>query len=323
MAEKLKLGCYWAASCGGCEIAVLDIAEEILEVTKRVEIHFWPVAIDTKYRDIKEFPDGLLDACFFNGAVRTEENEEMARLLRQKSKLLVAFGACACEGGIPGLANLSNREGILEAAYLKNLSTPNPEGKTPQTRFKAPEGELSLPELYDTVHTLAQVVKVDYYLPGCPPPVKLILEAVNKLIEGKLPEPGSVLAPQKGLCDECERNTEEARVMPEIHRVHELILDPKRCFLDQGLICMGPATRAGCDARCINANMPCTGCMGPLPGILDQGAKLLSGIGSIIRVEDEKNVRLEELKRLIGKVKDPVGTFYMYGLPNSILRRRR
>lgn len=323
MAEKLKVGFYWAASCGGCEIAVLDIAEEMLDLTKRIEILFWPVAIDAKYEDIKSFPDGLLDLCFVNGAVRTEENEEMVRLLRQKSKLLIAFGSCACEGGIPGLANLSNRREIYEAAYLKNLSTPNPEGKTPKARFRAPEGELSLPELYEAVNTLAQVVRVDYYLPGCPPPVKLISEAITGLIEGRLPGPGSVLAPQKALCDECERNTEEARVMPEIHRVYELIPDPKRCFLDQGLICVGPATRAGCGARCINANMPCTGCMGPLPGVLDQGAKLLSGIASIIKVADERGVRLEELRELLRKVKDPVGTFYMYGLPNSILRRRR
>jgi F420-non-reducing hydrogenase small subunit len=212
---------------------------------------------------------------------------------------------------------------VFEAVYLKSPSTPNPKGITPKTRFRIPEGELTLPEFYDTVKTLAQVVKVDYYLPGCPPPVKLILEALEAIFEGRLPPLGSVLAPDKALCDECERNTERQKELTDICRVHELIADPKSCFLDQGIICMGPATRSGCGASCIKANMPCTGCMGPLSGVLDQGAKFLSGLGSIIKVADEKNVRLEELKKLLGKVKDPIGTFYMYGLANSILRRRR
>jgi F420-non-reducing hydrogenase small subunit len=93
--EKMKLGFYWAASCGGCEIAVLDINEKILDVVNMADIVFWPVAMDVKYKDVEAMPDKYIDICFFNGSVRTGEQEHMAKLLRKKSKVLVAFGSCA------------------------------------------------------------------------------------------------------------------------------------------------------------------------------------------------------------------------------------
>jgi len=114
--EKLKFAFYWAASCGGCEIAVLDINEKILDVVAKADIVFWPVAIDIKYKDVEAFPDKYIDVCFFNGAIRTEENEHMAKLLRKKSKVLVAFGSCACDGCVVGLANLWNKETVKNSS---------------------------------------------------------------------------------------------------------------------------------------------------------------------------------------------------------------
>ncbi|MDH5532548.1 MAG: oxidoreductase, partial [Candidatus Bathyarchaeota archaeon] len=139
--EKLKFAFYWAASCGGCEITVLDINEKILDVVAIADIVFWPVAIDIKYKDVEAMPDKYIDVCFFNGAIRTEEQEHMAKLLRKKSKVLVAFGSCACRGGIPGLANVANRREVFERAYLQSPSTINPNSVTPKTSFKVPEGE--------------------------------------------------------------------------------------------------------------------------------------------------------------------------------------
>ena len=103
---KLKLGLYWAASCGGCEIAVVELREKLLIVDQVADIVFWPVATDFKYKDVEAYPDGYMDVCMFNGAIRTSENEHLAHLLRKKAKVLVAFGSCAYEGCIPGLANL-------------------------------------------------------------------------------------------------------------------------------------------------------------------------------------------------------------------------
>lgn len=320
--EKLKLGFYWAASCGGCEIAVLDINEKILDVVNMADIVFWPVAMDVKYKDVEAMPDKYIDICFFNGSVRTEEQEHMAKLLRRKAKTLVAFGSCAQEGCIPGLANLHDRKEIFEKVYLQSKSTSNPTGVVPQTSFKAKEGTLELPEFYDTVKTLDQTVDVDYYLPGCPPPVKLILNAVEAIAKNELPPKGSVLAPLKSVCDECPRKKENKRIS-KIYRVHEKTPEPERCLLEQGIICMGPATRSGCGAQCLNVDMPCTGCGGPCPNAPEQGSAMMSALASILGLEGEQeHYSQEDVEKLMNQIKDPVGTFYMYSLPSSILRRK-
>ena len=167
--SKPKLALYWAASCGGCEVAVLDVAEKILDVAGFFDIVFWPCAMDFKYKDVEAMADGAIDLCLFNGAIRNSENESMAHLLRRKAKVLVAFGSCAMDGCIPGLANLTTREEIFESSYQQTPSTLNPEGTRPLPLVAAPEGELDIPKFYESVRTLAQVVPVDYFIPGCPP----------------------------------------------------------------------------------------------------------------------------------------------------------
>ena len=318
--EKLKFAFYWAASCGGCEIAVLDINEKILDVVAIADIVFWPVAIDIKYKDVEAMPDKYIDVCFFNGAIRTEEQEHLAKLLRKKSKVLVAFGSCACQGGVPGLANVANRKEVFERAYLQSPSTSNPNSVTPKTSFKVPEGELKLPEFFDTVKTLDQTVDVDYYLPGCPPPSAQVAKAVEAIAKNELPPKGSVLAPVKSVCDECPRKKEDKKIS-KIYRVYEITPDPERCLLEQGIICMGPATRGGCEAQCVSANMPCTGCGGPCPNEVEQGAAMISALSSILGVGGEKDSEYDA-EKLIGQIKDPLGTFYKYSLPASLLRRR-
>src|SRR3974390_342777 len=124
---KGKLALYWAASCGGCEIAVLAVNEKILDVAALFDIVFWPVAVDAKIHDVERMADGEIDVCLFNGAIRTSEQEYMAQLLRRKSKVLVAFGSCASEGCIPGLGNLNSRRQIFDTAYHDTPSTENPD----------------------------------------------------------------------------------------------------------------------------------------------------------------------------------------------------
>jgi F420-non-reducing hydrogenase small subunit len=314
---KAKLALYWAASCGGCDVAVLDTNEKILDIAALADIVLWPIAVDFKYHHIEAMKDGEIDLCLFNGAIRNSEQEKIARLLRSKSKVMIAFGSCACFGGIPGLANLTNRAEIFERAYVEVPSMENTNRTFPQTLTKVKEGELELPEFYDTVSTLAQIIKVEYFIPGCPPPVDLILTAVNAFATNTLPPPGAIIASDKTLCDECERIKENKKIN-RIVRPHQIIPDDKKCLLEQGIICCGPATRGGCGQRCIVANMPCRGCFGPPPGVIDQGAKMLSAIASIYQGNDEEGVN-----HLIDEVLDPVGTFYRFGLPDSMLKRRR
>jgi F420-non-reducing hydrogenase small subunit len=315
---KPKIALYWAASCGGCEIAVLDIGDKILQVVENAEIVFWPVALDFKYHDVEKMPDGSIDITLFNGAIRNSENEYMARLMRRKSKVLIAYGSCANEGCIPGLANESSREEIFDYVYSKTPSTDNPEGTRPRPTYAAKEGELALPRFYDTVKTLAQVVKVDYFVPGCPPIDEQTWAVLSAALGGALPPAGAVVgAGTSALCEECPRERKEKKIK-RFYRPHEMIPEPKLCLLEQGIICCGVVTRKGCGAQCINANMPCRGCYGPPEGVVDQGAKLVSVLGSIIDSTDSA-----EIEKVCAAVPDPLGTAYRYGLANSILRRSR
>jgi F420-non-reducing hydrogenase small subunit len=318
MAGKPKVAFYWAASCGGCEIAVLEIREKILALAEAVEIVFWPVAMDFKYEDVEAMEDESIDACFFNGAIRNAENERLARLLRAKSKIMLAYGSCAHEGGIPGLGNLSDREAIFEMVYRESPSTVNRAQSLPRTKHELPEGEVELPAFYNTVRTLGQTVAVDYFVPGCPPQAHQTWAVFEALLRGELPPPGSVIgAGEKTVCDECEHVKEEKKVK-QFFRIHEIVPDEKRCLLEQGIVCCGPATRSGCGALCPTANLPCRGCYGPPPGVVDQGAKLLSAVASVVDANTE-----EEARKIVSQIADPIGTFYRFGFPNSLLRRRK
>jgi F420-non-reducing hydrogenase small subunit len=318
MADRPRVAFYWAASCGGCEIAVLEIREKLLDLAEAVDIVFWPVAMDIKYKDVEAMEDGSIDVCFFSGAIRNAENEHMAKLLRAKSKVLVAYGSCAHEGCIPGLANLSDRTGIFETVYKETASTDNPTFFFPETSYELPEGEVELPVFYNTVRTLGQTVPVDYYVPGCPPQGHQTWGVFEAFVKGELPPPGSVIgAGEKTVCDECEHVKEEKKVK-EFFRIHEIIPDEEKCLLEQGIVCAGPATRSGCGALCPTANLPCRGCYGPAPGVVDQGAKLLSAVASVVDADTE-----EEAERIVSQIVDPIGTFYRFGLPASLLRRRK
>lgn len=315
--SKPKVAFYWNASCGGCEEAVVDLAEDILTVVEAVDIVFWPVALDFKREDIEAIGDGEIAVSFINGGIRTSEQVEMVELLRRKSQLVVAFGSCAHLGGVPGLANISDKKGIFERVY-HTQSTDNPDGVEPQIETKITEGTLTIPEFCDTVNTLDQIIDVDYYLPGCAPPPDLIMEAVGAILEGKLPGKGAVLAPNQSLCSECSRRDSKPDKIPidKIKRVTEIDPSDEKCFLEQGILCLGPATRAGCGERCISANMACRGCFGPTDDILDQGAAFIGALASSFDAQTD-----EEADAITERVIDPIGLFYMYGLPASILKR--
>ena len=326
---KPKLAMYWAASCGGCEISVLNIHEHILTVDEVFDIAFFPCIADFKVEHVRNYPDGYIDVCLFNGAIRNSENEEMAKLLRKKTKVLVAYGSCAYEGCIPALSNLTSKEATFNTIFIDNPSIDNKEKILPQTKFTVPEGELEIPSFYNTVKSLDQVVDVDYYLPGCPPEppqIWAVLQAVvGALTQGaELPPAGSIVgARDVAVCEECPLEKGEKSIT-RFYRPYEIIPEPDVCLLEQGLVCMGPATRAGCEALCPQVGMGCRGCYGPLPGVEDQGAKMLSAIASVIGVgdpsmeEDELDRQIEEV---VSTLADPAGTFYRFSMAHSILKR--
>jgi F420-non-reducing hydrogenase small subunit len=314
---KPKIAVYWCASCGGCDEAIVDLEQDILTVVDAVDIVFWPCAMDFKRSDVETMADNEITVTFINGGVRSDEQEEMVHLLRRKSQMIVAFGSCAHLGGVPGLANLYTKQSILDTVFMELPGTHNPEKHYPQMSTVVGKNTLYLPELHESVKPLDQVIDVDYYLPGCSVPHDLLLSAVTAILEGNLPEKGSVLAPDKTLCDTCPRRDTKPEKLQfkSIQRV-ALTEFSDKCFLADGVICTGPATRSGCGERCINANMPCRGCFGPPKTVQDQGAKFLSAFTSLIDSEDE-----DEIRAILESVIDPVGLFYMYSLPSSIKRK--
>jgi len=326
MARKPMMAVNWAASCGGCDVSLLDIEEPLLDLAGSVEIVYWPVAMDFKREDFLALADASVDFGIFNGAVRTSDHEEFARIFRAKCKVLVAYGSCACYGGIPGLANLHDKKSIFDTAYEKTQSTENPQGLRPQTEISLDGFTLELPAFSEIVRSLPQTVDVDLVLPGCPPPTERVLDlvrAVQQYLEsGKLPAHGTVLASDKALCDDCPRNDSRKKArIKMIRRPHEIAADPGECFLNQGVLCMGIATRGGCGHTCIYANMPCRGCFGPTPDMLDPGAEAISAIGSIAGEANENDVAAHEMKKAVWSIRDPVGSFYRFTLPSAFLNR--
>ena len=321
--NKPKFAMYWAASCGGCEIAVLNIHEKILDVDANFDVVFWPVAMDAKYKDVEAMEDGSILLTLFNGGIRNDENEHIAKLLRKKSQILVAFGSCACEGCIPGLANFSPVGDIVKTAF-NTISTDNPSKIYPRTSFDVPEGELHIPKLLPTLRTLDQVVDVDYYMPGCPPEshqIAAVIDLVVKVVKGEaeLPPKGVVIGVgDSTVCDECPR-ARNVKKITEFTRIQDVApVDPNLCLLEQGIPCNGPATRSGCNSRCPNAGAQCIGCYGPAEGVLDYGARLITAFASVIDATEP-----EDINRILDGIPDPAGQVYRFSLPASQLKASR
>ncbi|MFH1833588.1 MAG: oxidoreductase [bacterium] len=316
MAEKLQIAIYWGAACGGCDVSILDTNEFILDVAAVADIRLWPIAVDGKYKDVEDMDDGELDLTLFNGGVRNSENEHIAQLLRQKSKLLIAYGSCAYMGGIPGLANLTSRDKIINTAYVHNPSIENGSHVVPQPETRLNGKVLDIPRFYRRVYRLDQVVDVDYYIPGCPPQPDQAKAALLAVVKGELPARGSVVgASEHALCEDCPRTRNEKKIT-RFYRPWEIMTDPDTCLLEQGVLCCGAATRSGCGVRCPKSGIPCRGCYGPPPGVLDQGAKLASAIASIVDSKDP-----EEIGTILEGLPDFTSFAYRYGVPSSLLQR--
>jgi F420-non-reducing hydrogenase small subunit len=317
-AGKPRIAFYWNASCGGCEEAVMDLGEGLASLLERVEVVLWPVALDHKRADVEALPDGGIDVAFVNGAVRLTEQDEWARLLRRKARILVSFGACAHMGGVVGLGNMASPAEILDAAYRRPASVSNPDAPLPGGRVVVLGRELSLPVLLSRALPLADVVPVDYTVPGCPPSPALVEGALDALLGDAPPPVGAVLAPNAALCDTCPRkgSRPERLEVTSLRRIATSALDPERCFLAQGLVCLGPGTRQGCQPGCIEAGMPCRGCFGPLDGVRDPGAAMLSAFASLLAGGEE------ELRALAAALPDPAGTFWRYSYAAALVPAR-
>jgi F420-non-reducing hydrogenase small subunit len=228
------------ASCAGCEISILDLHEEILQLLDKAEIVYAPVLMDSK-----ELPDSV-DIAIVSGSVRNVENKKKLEELREKSKILIAYGTCACYGGITGMADLYTPEEVTSRTYSDNPSTESAELPSEV-----------VPKLLPIVHPAGDIADVDGYIPGCPPKERLVGDILIPLVNDKAPE-----VPKKSVCADCQRHMEHVKFDKILRRV-EGDPDPEKCFLSQGYVCLGSVTLGRCGALCTAAGVACHGCGGP------------------------------------------------------------
>ncbi|MFB6163074.1 MAG: NADH:ubiquinone oxidoreductase [Halococcoides sp.] len=308
--EALTVGIYWTGSCGGCDATFVDLGETLLDLGEYIDIAIWPLATDFKRADLEALPEDGMDVCLFNGAIREDEHEAIAELVRDRSEVLVAFGACAQLGGIPGLSDFEGAEHVTDTKYGDDRIAG---GEPPRAETVVDSGTLSLPTLREHVDRLADVVDVEYTVPGCPPSKRWTVEFLLSAIEGDLPPPGTIIAGDDHVCRECSRTIEE-RDLAALDRVHETVPD-EDCLLDQGVVCLGPLTRAGCGARCPDVNVPCRGCYGVAESTGDVGAQLASSLGSLIEPREA-----DAVADLVADQPDWAGLTHYFSLPDSSLR---
>ena len=228
------------ASCAGCEISILDLHEEILQLLDKAEIVYAPVLMDSK-----ELPDSV-DIAIVSGSVRNVENKKKLEELREKSKILIAYGTCACYGGITGMADLYTPEEVTSRTYSDNPSTESAELPSEV-----------VPKLLPIVHPAGDIADVDGYIPGCPPKERLVGDILIPLVNDRAPE-----VPKKSVCADCQRHMEHVKFDKILRRV-EGDPDPEKCFLSQGYVCLGSVTLGRCGALCTAAGVACHGCGGP------------------------------------------------------------
>ena len=299
MADKVKIGTMWLGGCSGCHLSIADFHESLLDVLELADFEFSPVLMDTKYDEVPE-----LDVLIVEGGIRNEENRELAEMLNEKAKLVIAYGTCSCYGGIPGLGNLWTVDELEQEAYINSCSTVNPEGIIPNE---------DVPALESRVRPLSSAMDVDLIIPGCPPRSDVVAEAVLTLLRGE-----TIELPATNLCEVCPREKPPAGLaMDFIKRQFEVGAPEKDlCLISQGLICMGPATVSLCGAECPSIGIQCRGCYGPTSKVLDQGAKMISAIASDYGVDEDKTVDPEAVA---DQLDDIVGTFYTYTLPAALV----
>ncbi|MDP2182801.1 MAG: F420-nonreducing hydrogenase [Actinomycetota bacterium] len=280
--SKPRLAHVILGGCEGCYVSLLDAHEGLVDLLDLVDIVYSPLT------DTGEMQE--CEVVIVEGAVTTEHDEVALREAREKAGTLVAVGSCAALGGIGGLRNLYSSSDVLESVFGEDQ----------------PSEEL--PKLTSRVHPLSDYVEVDISVPGCAPKTETILAALGAAIAGELFE-----MPRRNMCDECTREKvallhhSAEFVSDTVYSLMELDeINPTLCFLEQGVICMGPMTREGCGARCITANVPCRGCQGPSRVELEQGAKMIDALAALLP------------PGAIMYLDDLIGTGYRYTLPISV-----
>ena len=249
-AQKVRIALVSLSTCGGCTATIIQSQSGLALLTDKADVVYCPMLMDAD-------TIGDIDIALVDGVVRTREDEQLLLEIRSKSRFLTAWGSCATFGGIPAMANLYELEEILEESYGQTidpfsyyLSTGNMQNNHLETTASG--------ELLRKARKLDEVVRVDYFLPGCPPESRFIPDLIEEL-QGKKP-PNSI---KPIVCAECPRkpsnkNPSDMRAFPNEK------IETDTCLVSQGVLCLGLITKGGCGAVCPEGGLPCWGCRGPM-----------------------------------------------------------
>lgn len=304
----VKVASEWLNICGGCEVTILDIGEKLLDLLPHLEFVHMPVLMDHKYfgqtGEGTEMVIPEADVGIISGGVRNEKEKHVTEEMRKKCKTLIALGSCACFGGIPAMANMYTLQELVDKVYRESKTTESAD--TPKD---------NIPPLLESVLAVDEVVKVDVAIPGCPTNPDLIVQALTSLLEGK-----AFVLPERSVCDECPVKREKKASKGDLKRPIEPIdvktgepWENTRCYMEQGFLCLGPVTKAGCASsmtggkevvpRCIKGHMPCRGCFGPIRKGANPFVDMMSAISSIGLDAKQVLDRRAMLNRYIGAQK--------------------
>lgn len=320
--SKKSFAVFAASGCRSCEQAILDIHYQVQSLSRWADIVFWPYVLGSGEEALKTL--NTIDVCFFTGAVQTRDEQQAALTLREKADVLVACGACAAFGGMPGLVNLNNQ------------LAPSVEADLPSEKEKPSHRIPKLPKLQPRVSALGQIVPIDYVIPGCQPTQSLLWSGIQALVcgpqsasklsftvsrlptaaaqaisAGILPPKGFCFSGEKAVCASCSRRKEEKK-FKTVLRPYEKYEEADRCLLEQGLICLGISTREGCGGICTGVGQPCRGCFGKPEEVYDPGAKMVSAISSTFDSKEKTDI-----EDMVEAFKDLSGTFYRYTMPTQ------
>ncbi|OLS29368.1 MAG: F420-non-reducing hydrogenase vhc subunit G [Candidatus Thorarchaeota archaeon AB_25] len=297
MVKTKRIALTQLTSCWGCDQALVDLHLKLLDVLPALDIVYWPAVVDYKLHDLEAMPKNSIHIGLVEGSCRTKEDLHLLKVMREKSKILVAWGSCSAYGGVQGLGNQWDLQELLDRKFLKADTVTD--GRIPDE---------NLPGFTQSIIPNPDIVPVDLVLPGCPPTSENTLEALVTLLENKPYD-----LPDKTVCDQCPMEREEKRIT-QFRRTYEGKIDPTKCLLDQGYLCLGFATIGLCGAQCPTVATPCKGCFGPPPTVKDHGAKIISALGAIA------DMTPEELKAAFP---DPIGSFYFTDYASSYLSKIR
>jgi len=288
----VKIAIEELAGCSGCTIAVLDLHEMILDLVETAEIVYSPVIMD-----VKEPPEGI-DIAFVTGAVRNEENQERLKVIRERAKVVVALGTCACYGGVSGLSMLSSNEELFRYVY-QEVETVRPDGVIPT----------GVPPFLYRAFAVGDVVRVDYYITGCPPKEIFLKQIIPALIAGDTLE-----LSRKSVCSECDRTMGKIEGW-SLKRRFEGVPDREHCLLGQGYLCLGPVTFGRCGAACPKNNVPCHGCNGPSLDILREPCRDIYNM-MVRRISDLTDRPAKEVEK---EFHDVAHTMYAFTIGSMIM----